>query len=102
MTDRFSVRTSKYQEGMMLNICDADLLGSRIPQDGGQQGMHISESYYGGETVSRAAASELLRRSSIINMVGTKTVSLAIELGIGSRDGARVISDVPFMLVFKM
>ena len=93
----FSIRVSKYRENVMLNICDAGLLGSRIGGDdtadggrgGGRQMMHISEGYYGGNLVSREEASRLLKESSIINMVGRETISLAVALGVGSWDGSR-------------
>ena len=84
----------------MLNICDLDLLGRRLKGDTAE--MHISEAYYGGSVVSRDEAARMLEESGIINMVGHNTVSLAVELGIGSENGARMISGVPFLIVFKM
>lgn len=96
----FSVRVSEYQGNVMLNMCDDDLLGSRLVE--GEHVMHISEGYYGGDIVSKDEAARLLKQSSIINMVGKKTVELAVELGIGTMDATRIISNVPFMLVFKM
>jgi hypothetical protein len=35
-------------------------------------------------------------------MVGKETISLSIELGIGSETGIKTISDVPFLIVFKI
>lgn len=96
----FSARVSEYQGNVMLNMCDDNLLGSSLGE--GEHVMHISEGYYGGVIVSKDEAARLLEKSSIINAVGEKTVSLAIELGLGSKDGTRMISNVPFMLVFKM
>lgn len=96
----FSVRTSNYQGNTMLNMCDDGLLGKYITEN--NQTMHISGEYYGGEIVSRETATRLLQESSIINMVGSETVSLAVEIGVGARDGARIISGVPFLIVFKM
>ena len=103
MRDRvmtFSVRLSEYQGNVMLNMCDYDLLGSRL--DEGEHVMHISEVYYGGNIVSKYEAARLLKQYSIINMAGKKTVELAVELGIGTMDAARIISNVPFMIAFKM
>ena len=96
----FSVRISDYQKNMMLNICDAELLGKNIIQD--ELNMHISESYYGEKLVEKEEAKQLLKSSSIINMVGKETISLSLELGIGSENGVKTISDVPFLIVFKM
>ena len=97
---QFSVRVTDYQKNMMLNICDAELLGKKIIQD--ELNMHISESYYGEKLVEKEEAKNLLKSSSIINMVGKETISLSLELGIGSENGIKTISDVPFLIVFKM
>ena len=97
---QFSVRVTDYQKNMMLNICDADLLGKKIVQD--ELNMHISESYYGEKFVEKEEAKTLLKTSSIINMVGKETISLSLQLGIGSEAGVKTISNVPFLIVFKM
>jgi hypothetical protein len=96
---KFSVRSSKYQKNTMLNICDADLLGKKIIQD--ELTMHISEAYYGKKIVEIEEAKTLLQNSSIINMAGKDTISLAVELGIGSENGIKVISDIPFLIIFN-
>jgi len=97
---QFSVKVSNYQKNSTLNICDAELLGKKIIQD--KLNMHISESYYGEKLVETEEAKSLLKNSSIINMVGKETVSLSIELGIGSENGVKTISGVPFLIVFKV
>ncbi|MDH3361597.1 MAG: DUF424 family protein [Nitrosopumilus sp.] len=97
---QFSVRITEYQKNSMLSICDADLLGKKIIQD--ELTMHISESYYGERFVERDEAEDLLKNSSIINMVGKKTVSLSIDLGIASKNGVKIISGIPFLIVFKI
>ena len=97
---QFSVRVTDYQKNMMLNICDADLLGKQIIQD--ELSMNISEGYYGEKLVEKEEAKILLKKSSIINMVGKETVSLSLELGVGSENGIKLISGIPFLIVFKM
>ena len=96
---QFSVKVTNYQKNSTLNICDAELLGKKIIQD--KLNMHISESYYGEKLVETEEAKSLLKNSSIINMVGKEAVSLSIELGIGSENGIKTISGVPFLIVFK-
>jgi len=97
---QFAVRVSDYQKKMMLNICDADLLGKKITQD--DLTMHISESYYGERFVDEEEAESLLKTSSIINMAGAETVSLSIKLGVGSENGVKKVSGVPFLIIFNM
>ena len=97
---QFSVRVADYQKNIMLNICDADLLGKNIVQD--DLNMNISKSYYGEKLVEKEEAKLLLKKSSIINMVGKETISLSVGLGIGSENGIKSISGIPFLIVFKM
>ena len=97
---QFAVRVSNYQKKVMLNICDADLLGKKITQD--DLTLHISESYYGERFVDEEEAESLLKTSSIINMAGAETVSLSIKLGVGSENGIKKVSGVPFLIIFNM
>ncbi len=96
---QFSVKVSNYQKNSMLNICDVELLGKNLFQD--ELKMNISESYYGEKLVDKEEAKSLLQNSSIINMVGKNTISLSIELGIGSENAIKTISNIPFLIVFK-
>ena len=84
----------------MLNICDAPLLVKKLVDK--KIKVHISESYYGERLVDKEEAESLLKKSSSINMVGKETISLSVDLGIGSREGVKVIDGVPFLIVFKM
>jgi len=97
---RFFVRTSNYQNSRMLNICDEDLLGKVLQKDKLQ--ININKSYYGQRLVDEIEAENLMRSSSILNMVGKETIEMSINLKIGSRQGVKVIEDVPFLIVFKM
>lgn len=96
----FSVRITKYQNNLMLSICDAPLLGKKIVEN--KLRMNISESYYGERLVEKDEAESLLKKCSSINMVGKETISLSVSLGIGSHEGVKEISGVPFLIVFKM
>ena len=97
---QFSVRVSDYQKKTMLNICDAELLGKKIVQD--DLTVNISESYYGDRFVDQKEAESLLQSASIINMVGKETISLSVNIGIGSENGIKIISGIPFLIIFNM
>jgi len=96
---QFSVRTTNYQKNIMLNMCDAELIGKHIVD--GELKIHISENYYGKQLVDKDEAISLLKSTSIMNLVGKKTISLATDLGIGSESGVKVISDVPFLIIYN-
>jgi len=83
----------------MLNICDIDLLGKNIVQD--KLTMNISKNYYGEKIIEHDEAKNLLKNSSIINMAGKNTISLSLELGVGSENGVKVVGGVPFLIIFQ-
>ena len=96
----FSIRVTNHQNNLMLNICDAPLLGKQVKKD--NFSLKISESYYGDRLVEKDEAEDLLKKSSAINMVGKETISLSVSLGIGSPQGVKEIEGIPFLIVFKM
>jgi len=96
----FSVRVTNHQNNVMLNICDASLLGKNVVKD--NLSLNISKSCYGERMVQKEEAEELLKKSSTINMVGKETILLSTSLGIGSHHGVKEIDGVPFLLVFKI
>ncbi len=97
---QFSVKILDNQKDRVLNICDADLLGKKIIED--NLNMNISKSYYGEKIVEHKEAQNLLKNSKIINMVGKNTISLSLELGVGSENGVKKIGGVPYLIVYKM
>lgn len=97
---QFSIKTTDYQKNLMLNICDAELLGKKIVEN--ELNMTISESYYGEKLVEHEEARTLLKNATIINMVGKKTISLSLEIGVGNENGVKKIGGIPFLIVFKM
>ncbi|MBA0908934.1 MAG: DUF424 domain-containing protein [Nitrosarchaeum sp.] len=96
---QFSFKVIEYQKNLMLNICDADLVGKVLSQN--KLIISISKNYYGDQIIEKDEAEQLLRNSSIINMVGKNIISLCLSLEIGSEKGVKEISDVPFLIVFK-
>ena len=96
---QFSVKVSDYQKNIMINMCDAELMGKDIVD--GELKININENYYGKQLVDKSEAISLLKSASIMNLVGNETVSLATDLGIGSESGVKIISNVPFLIIFN-
>ena len=96
---QYSARISDYQKNIMVNMSDAELIGKDVID--GELKIHISENYYGKQIVEKDEAISLLKSASIMNLVGKETISLAIEVGIGSKDGVKIISDIPFLIIFN-
>ena len=84
----------------ILNICDTNLV-DKIIKDGETE-IKISSNYYNENTIDEIEAEHLLEKCTSANMVGEKTISLALKLGVGSEAGVRRIDGIPFLLIFKM
>ena len=96
----FSARLINHNDTLMLNICDADLLGRTLNR--GNFTLKISEKYYAQKVVEKEEAKDLLRRSNNINMVGKEIISLSVNTGIGSHEGVKEVDGIPFLIIFKM
>jgi len=96
----FSARLINHSDTLMLNICDADLLGRTLKRDNFT--LKITEKYYAQKVIEKEEAKDLLKRSNNINMVGKEIISLSANMGIGSQDGVKEIDGVPFLIIFKM
>ena len=95
----FAIRTVNYQRNKMLNICDSNLVGRTLVE--GDLTMNLTKSYFAERIVDEKEAEQLLRNSSIINMVGEETIALSVKTGVGSSKGVKKIEGIPFLLVFK-
>ena len=96
----FSARLINHNDTLMLNICDADLLGRTLNR--GNFTLKISEKYYAQKVVEKEEAKDLLRRANNINMVGKEIISLSVNIGIGSQEGVKEVDGIPFLIIFKM
>jgi hypothetical protein len=100
LSDRgFSVRTAEYKGTILVNICDEELVGRTVAE--GALKVHLSKEFYSGEVVSKGEALRLIRTSSIINLAGTRSVSLAVDNRVGAPEAIREIEEVPFLMIYK-
>ena len=96
----YSTKVISASGNLMLNICDPDLVDKTL--DDGNTKIKINPNYYAERDVDEHEAKGLLEKCNSINMVGEKTISLAISLGLGSEKSVRRIEGVPFLILFKM
>lgn len=95
----FSVRTSEYKGTILVNMCDEELVGRTVTE--GNLKVHLSKEFYSGEIVNKGEALRLIRTCSIVNLAGTRSVSLAVENKMGAPEAVREIEEVPFLMIYK-
>jgi uncharacterized protein len=95
----FSVRTAEFRGTILVNICDEELVGRTVSE--GKLKVHLSEDFYSGEVVDKGEALRLIRTCQIVNLAGTRCVSLAVDNAVGSPSAIREIEEVPFLMIYK-
>ncbi len=85
------LRERQTPEGLLVSVCDAACLGETYEE--GAVSLDVTEAFYGGDDAEAADADAVvasLSRASVANIVGERSVSVAIDAGIV--DEARVLS----------
>lgn len=85
---------------MLLATCDAGLLG-KVLRDG-KIVFEVCEEFYKGPKVSVEEAIDLMRQSTMVNMVGRCVVEKAIEKGLVHPEAVLNISGVPHAQIVKL
>ncbi len=81
-------------------VCDRELLNVRISQ--GDLEIHISEAFYGGKLATSEEVRTALSRAENVNLMGERSVAIAIELGLIGKDGCIRIGSVPHAQIIRI
>lgn len=76
------LRERETPKGTLVSVCDPDCLGETY--EDGSVTLTVSEEFYGGDDATEADAEAVvdgLHRAQIANIVGTKSVAVAVEAG---------------------
>ncbi|MGH9993533.1 MAG: DUF424 domain-containing protein [Nitrososphaera sp.] len=96
---QYAARTTRYQDAVMIDICDFDLVGKRLEQNG--LVIDLTREYYQQEVIELNSAKELLEKCDIANLVGDRIVKQAIEMKMAKEASIKRISGVPFLMIYK-
>jgi len=85
----------------VVSICDSDLLGKFFEENEFQ--LDVKESFYNGEEKTEEEVSEIIqdlsREDATFNIVGEKSINLALEEGIIENRSIKRIENIPFSMV---
>jgi len=93
------VNLRKWGHYVLLATCDAELLG-KVLRDG-KIVFEVREEFYKGSKVSVEEAIDLMRQSTVVNMVGECIVGRALEKGLIHPEAILKISGVPHAQIVK-
>jgi hypothetical protein len=83
-------------------VCDSDVIGKRF-----QEGMLVLDleryrSFYEGDISSPSFIMEEMKNATSMNMVGERSVGIAIKLGVIKKGDVRRICNVPHVQIYKV
>jgi len=90
----------KCGEHVLLAACDEELLG-KILRDG-KLVFKVKEEFYKGPKMPVEDAVELMKESSVVNMIGANIVQKAIETGLVHPEAVLNICGVPHAQIVKI
>ncbi len=98
----FVMRVHRVRAEFVVAACDAELLGRELPVGTAGRTVVVSSQFYGERRVSRGELLWALRRATIANLLGARTLRLAEEGGFIDPGGAGELGGVPHAEIFAM
>jgi uncharacterized protein len=91
--DGFAVKS--YQQGVqrLVAACDAELVGTSHRE--GKFKLDVPASFYDGLRVDAESLGAYLRGATVANLVGKRSVDVAVDLGLVDPANVLVVSGVP-------
>lgn len=80
-------------------VCDTDLLNTTLKGD--DLTIHVSEDFYGTTPCTEDEVKAAIQDASNCNLLGKKTIRIAIECGILDKDGYMLIGNVPHAQIYR-
>ncbi len=96
---RYAIRTVKYQNSLMVNVCDLYLIDKQINH--GEITINMKKNYWMDKIADENEIESNLKKSTISNLAGEDTVNKAIEMNLAKRASVKYFSDVPFLMIYR-
>ena len=87
------LKIHKLKDRNVVALCDKELIGKRFEQ--GKLQLDIIERFYKGDELPKNEIVKILKNCSNLNVVGKRSIKLALELGVISKDHIIKIKGVP-------
>ncbi|MCX6697727.1 MAG: DUF424 domain-containing protein [Methanoregula sp.] len=84
----------------VIAVCDAELLNTTITD--GDLKVQVHDSFYGTRRVNADDVREALKKGDSINLMGERTVAIAVELGLIDRKDCIMIGHVPHVQIYSL
>jgi hypothetical protein len=86
--------------GDIVAVCDRELLNTAISH--GELSVQITEAFYGNCPASEDMVRAALKKAGNINLMGKRSVSIAIAMRLITPSGCIMIGDIPHAQVYSL
>ncbi|WP_292395982.1 DUF424 domain-containing protein [Methanoculleus sp. UBA303] len=86
--------------GEVVAVCDSELLNVTLMH--GDVEVCITGGFYGTECAAEEEVREALTGATNANLIGKRTVALAIAMGLITEEDCIMIGDVPHVQIFRI
>lgn len=94
------VKIHKSNDRNIVAICDEDLIGKEISE--GDINLMITERFYKGDKLSKEEIIKIMKNSLNLNIVGKKSIKLALDNNIIEKDSIIKINKIPHAQVYRL
>ena len=86
----------------MLAACDKELLGKTLEDSERGIEVHLSEKFYGGQSINEGELQDMLASATIINLFGDKCISAAKTSGCIDKECVIFIAGIPHAIMASL
>jgi len=86
--------------GDIVAVCDRELLNTTLHH--GELSVQITEAFYGNSPASEDMVRTALKKAGNINLMGKRSVSIAIDMGLIAPSGCIMIGEIPHAQVYSL
>jgi uncharacterized protein len=90
------------KEGPVVALCDKELIGKVLREGELVLDLKKYSGFYVGEIVGKAKAKEMLKDAISINLVGKKSLALALELKLCKSGEEKNVAGVPHLQIYRL
>ena len=83
----------------LVNICDISLLNTSINSD--KINLNINKDYFGEKILNETDVIDLIKKSTILFLVGNSIVDLAIKNKLAASTAVKKINKISFLMIYK-
>lgn len=95
----FKVHRSR-DTGDVVAVCDRELLNTTVRHE--KITIIISDSFYGNTPATDDEVRDALKHAGSINLIGERSVNLAIGMGLITKSGCMMIGKVPHAQIYQL